>query len=150
LCAHATRGAWLTDPSKDAKACFKAEVLAKLKHDSGEQSINSVLNPAGWPVRMDIIFRIKRPKVHFVGCNRERGTLKPASHSLWPACADVDNLGKLVLDEGKDVLSADDKQVVVLRLTKVYDATHPFEGSTDFCIHSLSEGDVAALTVARL
>jgi Holliday junction resolvase RusA-like endonuclease len=149
--AHAARGrAWLTDPSKGVKACFKAKVLEKLKHDSGEQSISSVLNPAGWPVRMDIIFRMKRPKVHFVGCNRERDTLKPASHSLWPAGADVDNLGKLVLDACKDLLFAGDKHVVVLRLTKVFDTTHPFEGSTDFCIRSLSEGNVAALTVARL
>lgn len=101
-----------------------------------------------------IVFRMKRPKSHFIagkpGPDRLRSTApKQACSALR---TDVDNLAKFVLDSLNGVLYADDRQIVSLHVTKLYDndIDELCQGSTCVCIRLLQEEDVPRLLSTSL
>lgn len=90
-------------------------------------------------IAMSVIFRMKRPRNHFVSSKAGPGRLKDmycnttnestsAGNSnvrILPSTtivgSDVDNLAKFVLDSLNGVLYVDDKQIVSLHVVKLYD-----------------------------
>jgi Holliday junction resolvase RusA-like endonuclease len=89
-----------------------------------------------------IIFRMKRPKSHFINNKPGLGRIKKKALSqLLPIRTDVDNLAKFVLDSMNGVLYEDDKQIMSLHATKLLDNVGLCEGSTEIYIRTIN-GDV--------
>lgn len=63
------------------------------------------------PVKVVLNFHFQRPKSHYVGGNRQRGTLKPGAPLEHINVPDLDNLEKAVLDALNHVAWNDDRQV---------------------------------------
>lgn len=90
-----------------------------------------------------IIFRMKRPKSHFVNNKPGPGRLKKKAPSqLSPIRTDVDNLAKFVLDSMNGVLYEDDRQITSIHATKILDDADLCEGSTEIYIRSINEEDI--------
>lgn len=90
-----------------------------------------------------IIFRMKRPKSHFVNNKPGPGRLKKKAPSrLSPIRTDVDNLAKFVLDSMNGVLYEDDRQITSIHATKLLDDVDLCEGSTEIHIRSINEEDI--------
>ena len=89
---------------------------------------------------MSIIFRLKRPLKHFVANKRGNGRLKDNAPNALSAelRTDVDNLAKFVLDSCNELLYEDDKQIVSLHITKIYDNDDICLGSTEICLRSIT------------
>ena len=94
---------------------------------------------------MKIVFRIKRPKKHFVG-NIAGGVLKEsAPKTIFIGKPDVDNLAKFVLDSLNGVLYDDDSQVVTLNATKMYDNEESYLGSTEVFVDKVDENTLSIM-----
>jgi len=82
---------------------------------------NKVIFGPKVPVSVTIWFYRKRPQTDFVGRRRQPGNLRHQALSM-DVCsvdtADLDNLGKMVLDALSGVVYSDDKQVANLHLHK--------------------------------
>lgn len=77
--------------------------------------------PAGVPLRMELVFMLKRPKGHY-GTGRNAGRLKGGLPGAPMGRPDLDNLAKAVMDALTDMgLWADDSQVVDLRVRKLWE-----------------------------
>lgn len=86
-----------------------------------------------------IIFRMKRPKSHFINNKPGLGRIKKKALSqLLPIRTDVDNLAKFVLDSMNGVLYEDDKQIISLHATKLLDNVGLCEGSTEIYIRTIN------------
>jgi Holliday junction resolvase RusA-like endonuclease len=86
-----------------------------------------------------IIFRMKRPKSHFINNKPGLGRIKKKALSqLLPIRTDVDNLAKFVLDSMNGVLYEDDKQIMSLHATKLLDNVGLCEGSTEIYIRTIN------------
>ncbi len=81
------------------------------------RALNPVLIESG-PVRMDLMFVIKRPKSHLTkkGVRRKGAPITPVGRNV----GDVDNLAKAVLDACNGILYRDDSQVIHLGVVKTY------------------------------
>jgi len=113
------------------------------RHDSG--TILLPLFPRDVPISVTLLFRMKRPKMHFVASRPGPGRIKPryADHTLAASVrSDVDNLAKLVLDSLNGVLYDDDRQVVELRAMKVMDSEGCCVGATDVLVEGVGEREV--------
>jgi crossover junction endodeoxyribonuclease RusA len=79
-------------------------------------------SPVVGPVKVELIFRMGRPKSHF-GTGRKAGNVKPGAPKRPAARPDLDKLARAVLD-GLTAGGAwkDDSQVVVLVAEKLYAA----------------------------
>ena len=99
---------------------------------------------------MSIIFRLKRPLKHFVANKRGNGRLKDNAPNALSAelRTDVDNLAKFVLDSCNELLYEDDKQIVSLHITKIYDNDDICVGSTEVCLRSITTA-MATESLAR-
>ena len=94
---------------------------------------------------MRIVFRIKRPKKHFVG-NIAGGVLKEsAQKTIFIGKPDVDNLEKFVLDSLNGVLYDGDSQVVTLNATKMYNNEESYLGSTEVFIDKIDENTISTM-----
>ena len=95
---------------------------------------------------MSIIFRMKRPKSHFVnnrpGPGRLKKTAPPQTSTIR---TDVDNLTKFVLDSMNEVLYEDDRQIMSIHVTKLLDNDGDCEGSTEVYLRSMKEEDVESI-----
>lgn len=86
-----------------------------------------------------IIFRMKRPKSHFINNKPGLGRIKKKAQSqLLPIRTDVDNLAKFVLDSMNGVLYEDDKQIMSIHATKLLDNVGLCEGSTEIYIRTIN------------
>ena len=119
------------------------------------------LFPSEQPLRMILIFRMKRPNYHFRGNQRGPGRLKnqyaaTGDKVLSPTSrTDIDNLAKFVLDSLNGILYDDDKQIHSLQLIKILDTTDDNDdndndegccaGSTEIVCWSLTESDIPDL-----
>jgi len=93
-----------------------------------------------------IVFRMKRPKSHFVNNKPGPGRLKEKSPSqLAPIRTDVDNLTKFVLDSMNGVVYEDDRQITSIHATKILDNADFCRGSIEVHIQSIDEGYVRRL-----
>ncbi|KAL7525213.1 hypothetical protein ACHAXR_000904 [Thalassiosira sp. AJA248-18] len=91
-----------------------------------------------------MVFRMKRPKSHFIGNKPGPGRLKPtAPGKLYNTRSDVDNLAKFVMDSLNGIVYDDDRQVVSLNAIKVLDSEGLCRGATDVEISILKEEDIA-------
>ena len=87
-----------------------------------------------------LLFRLKRPKSHFIGSKPGPGRLRPTSPGkLHTTRTDVDNLVKFVLDSLNDLVYADDRQIISLHAAKVLDSEGHCEGATEVIIRRLHE-----------
>lgn len=90
-----------------------------------------------------LLFRLKRPKSHFVGSKPGPGRLRPTSPGrLHTTRTDVDNLAKFVLDSLNDLVYVDDRQIVSLHAAKVMDSEGHCEGATEVMIRRLDESEM--------
>jgi Holliday junction resolvase RusA-like endonuclease len=103
------------------------------------------------PIAVSIVFRMKRPKSHFIanrpGVDRLRKSA-PRHMSSTSMRTDVDNLAKFVLDSLNGLVYTDDRQIVSLHVTKLYDnddSDYLFRGSTCVCIRLLKDDDIPQL-----
>jgi len=87
-----------------------------------------------------IAFRMKRPKKHFVGSKQESGRLREKdSCQITLSKTDVDNLAKFVLDSLIGVMYEDDRQIISLHVTKLFDNDDACLGSTEVCIRVVND-----------
>jgi Holliday junction resolvase RusA-like endonuclease len=90
-----------------------------------------------------LLFRLKRPKSHFVGSKPGPGRLRPTSPGrLHTTRTDVDNLAKFVLDSLNDLVYVDDRQIISLHAAKVLDSEGHCEGATEVMIRKLDEDEM--------
>ena len=90
-----------------------------------------------------LLFRLKRPKSHFIGSKPGPGRLRPTSPGkLHTTRTDVDNLAKFVLDSLNDLVYVDDRQIVSLHAIKVLDSEGHCEGATEVMIRRLDESEM--------
>jgi len=124
------------------------------------------------PISMNIIFRLKRPKNHFIGNKPGHDRIRPIHQydylddtddtysdcskapkirRMYPSIrSDIDNLVKFVLDSMNGILYADDRQVVSLSSLKILDtdctttsdSDQMCDGSTTFTLEAFSELDI--------
>ena len=98
------------------------------------------------PLAMTIVFRMKRPNLHFIGSQRCLSRLRDtAPVALSPTRSDVDNLAKFVLDSLNGLLYEDDRQIHSLQVTKLLDTEDSCDGSTEIVCRPLSESDLSSL-----
>eukprot|EP00804_Cyclotella_cryptica_P005663 CCRYP_000034-RA/>CCRYP_000034-RA protein AED:0.36 eAED:0.36 QI:0/-1/0/1/-1/1/1/0/323 len=94
-------------------------------------------------LEMSIVFRLKRPKSHFVGNKPGSGRIKSnAPGKFHVSRTDIDNLAKFVLDSLNGILYDDDRQVVSLRAIKMLDSEGMCDGATDVTITVLEDEQV--------
>ncbi len=92
---------------------------------------------------MTLIFRMKRPKNHFVNNRPGPGRLKAnAPSQLSSIRSDVDNLTKFVLDSMNGVMYEDDRQITSIHATKLLDNEDICSGSVEVYIRSIDVNDV--------
>mmetsp|Transcript_8294 Transcript_8294/g.17928 ORF Transcript_8294/g.17928 Transcript_8294/m.17928 type:complete len:406 (+) Transcript_8294:208-1425(+) len=92
---------------------------------------------------VSILFRLRRPKSHFVGGKPGPGRLRPTSPGrLHTTRTDVDNLAKFVLDSLNELVYRDDRQVISLHVAKVLDSEGHCEGATEVAISRLEESEM--------
>lgn len=171
---HRTSRGFVYNPSARAQQSFRESVenivfplvfddwegVAAPKDDDivGNYSSQSELRSPLWgpeqPLAVAIVFRMKRPKSHFIagkpGPDRLRATAPKQTSSTLRT--DVDNLAKFVLDSLNGVLYADDRQIASLHVTKLYDndVNELCQGSTCVCIRLLRDDDLPRLLSASL
>ena len=76
--------------------------------------------PTKKKVSMHLVFRLSRPKSHFIGGKRGPGRVKPSMKAADIRC-DLDNLAKFVMDALQKIIYVDDKQVAKMISEKIYD-----------------------------
>ena len=93
---------------------------------------------------MSIVFRLKRPKKHFIGGKPGPDRMRPdAPPQTAQTRSDVDNLTKFVLDSLNELLYEDDRQVLSLHVTKLLDNDGMCTGSTEVYARRIhSEQDI--------
>lgn len=76
--------------------------------------------PAHGPVRIELWFRMPRPKNHY-GTGRNAGVLKRGAKIYHTSTPDLDKLVRLVKDALTGVAWSDDSQVAEVAASKTYD-----------------------------
>eukprot|EP00591_Stephanopyxis_turris_P012609 CAMPEP_0195509100 /NCGR_PEP_ID=MMETSP0794_2-20130614/2118_1 /TAXON_ID=515487 /ORGANISM="Stephanopyxis turris, Strain CCMP 815" /LENGTH=270 /DNA_ID=CAMNT_0040636227 /DNA_START=145 /DNA_END=957 /DNA_ORIENTATION=+ len=144
---HRTSRGFMYNPSAKAQEEFGNVVKTFLPQDmisSQTPSTQRTVFSEDAFLAVSLIFRMRRPRIHFVGSKAGEGRLKEAfSSKLAPTSrTDVDNLAKFVLDTFNGLVYVDDRQVVSLSATKVYDCDGDCEGATEVSIRCLSDSDI--------
>ena len=145
---HRTARGFMYNPSAASQQSFRQaveEIIAeRIKPTPGRPMFSE-----GDTLAITILFRMKRPKKHFVGSKPGPGRLRPTAPKQASSGLrmDVDNLAKFVLDSLNGLLYEDDRQVGSLHVTKVYDDDMKEEcrGSTCVCIRLLEEDNLPQL-----
>jgi len=143
------------NPSAQKQEAFRNEVIGVLpgtfvpfrgdpaRDDDGNTAEEGRLSSC---LELRLIFRMRRPRSHFVNRRPGPGRLRPnVPPLLYDGATDIDNLAKFVMDAMNGVLYDDDKQIVTVSATKVYDNVGDCLGATelylrpvdDFYIHSV-------------
>jgi len=149
LARHRTGRGFTYNPSRPAQDSFRACLLELLPRahrptildDVGEsERPPELLFPRHEYLKMSLVFRLRRPKSHFVGGRPGRGRLRPSAPGrLHRGRADVDNLAKFVMDALNGLVYEDDRQVVHLDAIKVLDSEGECLGATEVDISVLEE-----------
>lgn len=139
---HRTSRFHTYNPSVKYQESFQ-DALKKLITDFHSDSIDTPLFDATDYLEMTIIFRMKRPKSHFVNNKPGPGRLKKKAPSqLSSIRADVDNLSKFVLDSLNGLMYEDDRQIISIHATKLLDNVDPCDGSIEVYVRSIEVDDV--------
>ena len=159
LVRHRTARGFVYNPSRPAQDLFRdclLELLPREHHPTiiDDEDLDDECDGKGTPstpvvlfsqhefLKMKVVFRMKRPKIHFVGSRPGPGRLKPsAPGKLHSIRSDVDNLAKFVMDALNGLVYVDDRQVVNLNVIKVLDSEGLCRGATDVEISVVKEED---------
>lgn len=95
--------------AQKAKADFRCDIVA--------QANGYTLPAPDKAVTLRIVYRFKRPKAHF----RHDGTVATSAPTHHLRTPDLDNLVKFTLDTITGPLIHDDKQVAVIKASKIWD-----------------------------
>lgn len=160
---HRTSRGFVYNPSSAAQKSFReiveaaiyTEVVGRNDTKSDNECSNNVITTmqpiydAKHTLAMSIIFRMRRPKIHFISGKPGPGRLRESApkQSCSNMRTDVDNLAKFVLDSLNGLVYEDDRQIVSLHVTKLYDndTDELCKGSTCVCLRLLSEDDLPQL-----
>ena len=124
------RMGWFSDPIDDDLE----------DNDKSSPKFNTLLGSS--LLEMTVVFKMRRPRSHYRNGIAEKERLKP----LVNACSsdnydmvtggrvDLDNLTKFVMDSLNEVVYDDDRQVVKLKVLKVYDSDGDGSGGVDLMI----------------
>ena len=142
LVRHRSSRGFMYNPSSAAQELFRDSLLELIpqKHlpkiiDDGNSGDSPITFFPDEFLEISIVFRLKRPKSHFVNNKPGEGRIKAnAPMKYHPTRTDVDNLAKFVLDSLNGVLYSDDRQVVSLKATKLLDSEGTCDGATDVLI----------------
>jgi len=148
---HRTSRGFVYNPSAAAQKSFREAVEQILANriDYGSAPGNTPIWKSEHTLTVAIVFRMKRPKLHFIagkpGPGRLRNTAPKQSCSNMRT--DVDNLAKFVLDSLNGVMYEDDRQIASLHVTKLYDndTDELCRGSTSVCLRVLHDKDLPQL-----
>jgi hypothetical protein len=88
------------------------------------------------PLDARMVFRIRRPNLHFVNSRRDRGLRATAPNKYVVGKVDLDNLVKFTLDAISGVAFVDDGQITQLTCQKVWDLG---DGSTTCVVSKLAD-----------
>jgi len=132
---HRTSRGFVYNPSANAQQSFRSKVT-DLIYGKNSSEPRSPMYPSPLfgesTLSMSIVFRLKRPKSHYVanrpGPGRLRSTAPP---TVGHAGGDVDNLAKFVLDSLNGLLYEDDRQIASLHVTKLLDDEGEEEEESD-------------------
>mmetsp|Transcript_6288 Transcript_6288/g.13494 ORF Transcript_6288/g.13494 Transcript_6288/m.13494 type:complete len:288 (+) Transcript_6288:60-923(+) len=139
---HRTSRGHMYNPSIKYQRSF-LDAFESLRLNTDGQNIDSPFFGATEYLAMTIIFRMKRPKSHFVNSRPGPDRLKKnAPSQLSTIRTDVDNLIKFVLDSMNGILYEDDRQVTSIHATKVLDNEVLCEGSIEVYVRSINDDDV--------
>lgn len=108
----------MVDDNKQGLAAWRTPVTLRCRQAMSRRA------PLDGPVRVDIVFYLKRPAGHY-GTGRNAGILKPSAPLFPSVKPDLDKLERATMD----ALTAggaftDDARVVALSSTKVYADAH--------------------------
>jgi Holliday junction resolvase RusA-like endonuclease len=144
LVRHRSSRGFMYNPSSAAQEMFRDSLLSMLPRryhptilddqsmDDGKAAVPNVLFSQHEFLSMEVTFRLKRPKNHFVGNKPGTGRMKPtAPGKFHNSRTDIDNLTKFVMDSLNGLLYVDDKQIVSLSAIKLLDSEGLCEGATD-------------------
>lgn len=141
---HRTSSGRIYNPSEKLQESFRDAVRELLF--SNDRMLYSPIFRTEEILAMTIIFRLKRPKKHFIGGkpgpDRMREIAPPQTAQTR---TDVDNLAKFVFDSMNNILYQDDRQIMSLQVTKVLDNEGMCEGSTEILLRSIKDKDVPDL-----
>eukprot|EP00531_Pseudo-nitzschia_arenysensis_P003027 CAMPEP_0116116790 /NCGR_PEP_ID=MMETSP0329-20121206/1226_1 /TAXON_ID=697910 /ORGANISM="Pseudo-nitzschia arenysensis, Strain B593" /LENGTH=304 /DNA_ID=CAMNT_0003610309 /DNA_START=47 /DNA_END=961 /DNA_ORIENTATION=+ len=139
---HRTSRFHTYNPSVKYQKSFQ-DALEKLMSASDIGSMDHPIFQETEYLVMTLIFRMKRPKNHFVNNRPGPGRLKAKSPpQLSSIRSDVDNLTKFVLDSMNGVMYEDDRQITSIHATKLLDNEDLCTGSVEVYIRSIDVKDV--------
>ena len=144
---HRTSRGFMYNPSAAAQEMFRDSILTMLPQKYHPTIIDDGVDDAPCTffsktdfLEMSIVFRLKRPKTHFVNSKPGEGRIKDSAPKRFHASkTDVDNLAKFVLDSLNGILYEDDRQVVSLKAVKMLDSEGMCHGATDVTISVLED-----------
>lgn len=148
---HRTSRGFMYNPSAKSQLEFRKVVSEMIYPTDNDDAVLPIVYDDTTPVLFEeeeflavtILFRLRRPKSHFVGGKPGPGRLRPTSPGrLHPTRTDVDNLAKFVLDSLNELVYADDRQVISLHVAKVLDSEGHCEGATEITISRLEENEM--------
>lgn len=148
---HRTSRGFVYNPSAAAQKSFREAVEKIFSTNTDYESAleNAPIWKSEHALSMAIVFRMKRPKLHFVAGKPGPGRLRLTApkQSCSNMRTDVDNLAKFVLDSLNGVLYEDDRQIASLHVTKLYDndMDELCRGSTFVCLRLLHDKDLPQL-----
>jgi Holliday junction resolvase RusA-like endonuclease len=134
---HRSNQGVIYNPSAPAQASFRQFVQELVSDHLLHDDDNTPLFGDS-PLAMTLVFRLKRPKIHFVASRPGAGRLKDTAPTTAVGKADVDNLAKFVLDSLNGVAYEDDQQIVSLHAIKLLDNQDECLGSTELCIRTVT------------
>ena len=152
LSRHRTNRGFVYNPSAKPQAAFRQVVkdilseFSKNNSDERERNVAEYQKPLFAErerLAMKLVFRMNRPKNHFINNKIGEGRLRESAPKwLVSKKVDVDNLSKFVMDSLNGITYDDDQQVVSLSAIKVYDSDGEFQGATEVSIHSVSDSEM--------
>lgn len=138
------------NPSVKYQKSFQ-DALQKLVFDFDSRGMDYPLFDASEYLAMTIIFRMKRPKNHFVNNRPGPGRLKEKSPpQLSSIRSDVDNMTKFVLDSMNGLMYEDDRQITSIHATKLLDNEDLCSGSIEVYVRSIEVGDVDKIVASSI
>lgn len=151
LIRHRSSRGFTYNPSSAAQAKFRDSLLQIMPQKHHPKIIDDCVSGDA-PItffsdsdflEVSIVFRLKRPKSHFVNSTPGEGRIKDkAPGKFHTSRSDIDNLAKFVLDSLNGLLYADDRQVVSLKAMKMLDSEGLCDGATEVSISVLQDEKV--------
>ena len=149
---HRSNRGFTYNPSAKAQSSFSSVVQSMIDSFNNDSSpfindndINDDITPFFQSevfLKMKLRFRMPRPKYHFKG---KSTVLKPNSPKKYApqimSKGDIDNLAKFVLDSLNGIVYVDDKQIVSLSCTKIYDFEGSCNGAIDVFLERVHDDD---------